>query len=77
MSRYLVSIKFLGKSNITTQLDIFDAIKKLGTFSIQDQKERVYVLEFKSEFTQNWLEERLKDLMGPAGLFSYTICHFD
>ena len=77
MTRYIVSIKFVHKPTITTQLDIFEAIKKLGTFSIQDQKDQVYVLEFKSKFTQDWIEERLKDLAGPAKLFNYTVCRFD
>ncbi|MDO8805904.1 MAG: hypothetical protein Q7R35_15905 [Elusimicrobiota bacterium] len=77
MTCYIVSIKFVNKPAITTQLDIFEAIKKLGTFSIQDQKDQVYILEFKSEFTQVWLEERLKDLAGPAEVFNYTVCRFD
>ncbi len=77
MSRYIVSIKFINKPTITTQLDIFEAIKKLGTFSVQDQKDRVYILEFKSEFTLDGMEERLKELAGPAKLFNYTVCRFD
>jgi len=77
MSRYIVSIKFLAKSNVLTQLDIFDAIKKLGTFSIQDQRDHVYILHFKSEFTKDVMEERLKELTGPSGLFNYTVSGFD
>jgi len=77
MTRYIVSIKFTGKSDILTQLCVFDAIKKLGTFCIQDQKDRVYILEFKSELTQDWLEERFKNLAGPAEVFNYTVCRFD
>ena len=77
MSRYIVSIKFLAGSNVLTQLAIFDAIKKLGTFSIQDQKDHVYILLFRSEFTTEGLEERLKEIAGPAGSFNYTVCGFD
>jgi len=77
MSRYIVSIKFLAGSNVLTQLAIFDAIKKLGTFSIQDQKDHVYILLFRSEFTTDGLEERLKEIAGPAGSFNYTVCRFD
>jgi len=77
MSRYIVSIKFLAGSNVLTQLDVFDAIKKLGTFSIQDQKDHVYILHFKSEFAKDAMEERLKELTGPNGLFNYTVCGFD
>lgn len=77
MSRYIVSIKFLAKSNVITQLDIFDAIKKLGAFNIQDQKDHVYILNFRSEFTKDGIEERLKELTGPAGLFNYTVCGLD
>ena len=77
MSRYIVSIKFLAGSNVLTQLAIFDAIKKLGTFSIQDQKDHVYILLFRSEFTTDGLEERLKEIAGPAGSFNYTVCGFD
>ncbi len=77
MSRYIVSIKFLAKSNVPAQLNIFDAIKKLGTFSIQDQRDHVYILLFKSEFTPGEIEERLKEIAGPAGLFNYTVCEFN
>ncbi|HCE97103.1 MAG TPA: hypothetical protein DER10_01250 [Elusimicrobia bacterium] len=77
MSRYIVSIKFLAGSNVLAQLAIFDAIKKLGTFSIQDQKDHVYILLFRSEFTTDGLEERLKEIAGPAGSFNYTVCGFD
>ena len=72
-SRYKISIKFVDKSNISTQLGIFDAIKKLGAFSIQDQKDHVYILDFKSEFAKDKMEERLKEIAGPAPLFDYTI----
>ena len=77
LSRYKIAIKFIGKSNISTQLSVFDAIKKLGTFSIQDQKEHVYILHFRSEFTKDGIEERLKELTGPDELFNYTVCRFD
>ena len=77
MSRYIVSIKFLAKSSVLTQLDIFDAIKKFGTFSIQDQRDHVYILHFRSEFTKDGIEERLKELTGPDELFNYTVCRFD
>lgn len=77
MSRYIVSIKFLAKSTVLAQLNIFDAIKKLGTFSIQDQKNHVYILLFKSEFTTEGIEERLKEIAGPAGLINYTVCEFN
>lgn len=77
MSRYIVSIKFLAKSSVLTQLDIFDAIKKFGTFSIQDQRDHVYILLFESELTTDGLEERLKEITGPAGLFNYTVCEFN
>jgi len=77
MSRYIVSIKFLAKSNVITQLDTFDAIKKFGTFSIQDQRDHVYILLFKSESTTEGIEERLKEIAGPAGLFNYTVCEFN
>ena len=76
MSRYIVSIKFLAKSSVLAQLEIFDAIKKFGTFSIQDQRDHVYILHFKSEFTKDGIEERLEELTGPAGLFNYTVCEF-
>lgn len=77
MSRYIVSIKFLAKSTVLAQLNIFDAIKKLGTFSIQDQRDHVYILLFKSEFTTEGIEERLKEIAGPANLFNYTVCEFN
>ena len=77
MFRHIVSIKFLAKSSVLTQLDIFDAIKKFGTFSIQDQRDHVYTLHFKSEFTKDGIEERLEELTGPAGLFNYTVCEFN
>lgn len=77
MSRYIVSIKFLANSNVLAQLNIFDAIKRLGTFSIQDQRDHVYILLFKSELTTEGIEERLKEIAGPAGLFNYTVCGFD
>lgn len=70
---YVISIKFVDRSNITTQLGIFDAIKKLGAFSIQDQKDHIYILDFKSEFAKDRMEERLKEIAGPAPLFNYTI----
>ena len=70
---YLVSIKFIDKSNVTTQLGVFDAIKKLGAFSIQDQKNHIYILDFKSEFAKDGMEERLKELAGPDRLFDYTV----
>ena len=77
MSRYIVSIKFIDKSSVLAQLAIFDAIKKLGTFSIQDQRDHVYILLFRSVFTTDGLEERLKEIAGPAGSFNYTVCGFD
>lgn len=77
MSRYIVSIKFPANSTVLAQLNIFDAIKKLGTFSIQDQKDHVYILLFRSELTTEGLEERLKEIAGPAGSFNYTVCGFD
>lgn len=77
MSRYIVSIKFIDKSSVLAQLAIFDAIKKLGTFSIQDQRDHVYILLFRSELTTEGLEERLKEIAGPAGSFNYTVCGFD
>jgi len=77
MSRYIVSIKFINKSSVLAQLAIFDAIKKLGTFSIQDQKDHVYILLFRSELTTDGLEERLKEIAGPAGSFNYTVCEFN
>ena len=77
MSRYIVSIKFIDRSGVLAQLAIFDAIKKLGTFSIQDQKDHVYILLFRSEFTADGLQERLKEIAGPAGSFNYTVCGFD
>jgi hypothetical protein len=73
MLHCIISIKFIDKSNITTQLGIFDAIKKLGAFSIQDQKNHVYILDFKSESAKDGIEERLKELAGPGLLFDYTI----
>lgn len=77
MPRYIVSIKFLAKCNLLAQLDVFDAIKKLGAFSIQDQKDHVYILHFKSEFAKDGIEERLKELTGPDELFNYTVCKSD
>lgn len=77
MYRYIVSIKFLAKSSVLKQLDIFDAIKKFGAFSIQDQKDHVYILLFESEFATEGMEERLKEIAGPAGLFNYTVCEFN
>lgn len=77
MSRYIVSIKFMAKSTVLAQLNIFDAIKKLGTFSIQDQRDHVYILLFKSELTTEGLEERLKEIAGPGNLFNYTVCEFN
>ena len=77
MSRYIVSIKFIDKSSVLAQLAIFDAIKKLGTFSIQDQRDHVYILLFRSELATEELEERLKVIAGPAGSFNYTVCGFD
>ena len=77
MSQYIVSIKFLDKSSVLTQLGIFDAIKKLGTFTVQDQRDHVYILNFKSESATDAIEERLKEIAGPAGLFNYTVCGLD
>lgn len=77
MFRHIVSIKFLAKSSVLKQLEIFDAIKKFGTFSIQDQRDHVYILLFKSEFPPEGIEERLKEIAGPAGLFNYTVCEFN
>lgn len=77
MSRYIVSIKFINKSSVLAQLAIFDSIKKLGTFSIQDQRDHVYILLFRSELTTEGLEERLKEITGPVGSFNYTVCGFD
>ena len=73
LSRYIISIKFIEKCNLNTQLDVFDALRKLGTFSIQDQKKPVSILDFASEFTKDKMEERLKELAGPDRLFDYTI----
>jgi len=73
LSRYKIAIKFIGKSNISTQLSVFDAIKKLGTFSIQDQQNHVYILDFKSEFTKDGMEGRLKEIASPDKLFDYTV----
>ena len=73
LSRYRVSVKFIDKSGITTQLGVFDGIKKLGAFSIQDQRNHVYILDFKSELTKDGMEERLKELAGPAKLFDYAV----
>lgn len=77
MSRYIVPIKFIDKSSVLAQLAIFDAIKKLGTFSIQDQRDHVYILLFRSELATEELEERLKEIAGPAGSFNYTVCGCD
>lgn len=77
MSRYIVSIKFIDKSSVLAQLAIFDAIKKLGTFSIQDQRDHVYILLFRSELATEELEERLKEIAGPTNLFNYTVCEFN
>lgn len=74
MSRYIVSIKFLANSSVLTQLEVFDAIKKLGTFNIQDQKDHVYILNFKSGSATDGIEERLKEIAGPSRLFNYTVC---
>ena len=73
LSHYIISIKFIDKSALNTQLDVFDALRKLGTFSIQDQKKPVSILDFTSEFTKDKMEERLKELAGPDRLFDYTI----
>lgn len=70
---YIISVRFVDGSNITTQLGIFDAIKKLGVFSIQDQKNHVYILDFKSELAKDRMEERLKKIASPAPLFEYAI----
>ncbi|MDO8806130.1 MAG: hypothetical protein Q7R35_17075 [Elusimicrobiota bacterium] len=70
---YVISVKFIDRANVTAQLSAFDAIKTLGTFSIQDQKNHVYILDFKSEFAKGAMEERLKELAGPGLLFDYTV----
>lgn len=77
MSRYIVSINFPARSTVLAQLTIFDAIKKFGAFSIQDQRDHVYILLFKSELTPAGIEERLKEIAGPAGSFNYTVCEFN
>ena len=77
MSRYIVSIKFPARSTVLAQLTIFDAIKTFGAFSIQDQRDHVYILLFRSELTTEGIEERLKEIAGPAGLFNYTVCGFN
>ncbi|MBU2574889.1 MAG: hypothetical protein KKH28_12510 [Elusimicrobia bacterium] len=73
LSHCIISIKFIDKASVITQLDIFDALKKLGTFRVQDQKKHVYILDFKSEFAKGKMEKRLKELAGPDRLFDYTI----
>jgi hypothetical protein len=73
LSHYIISIKFIEKSALNTQLDVFDALRKLGTFNIQDQKKPVSILDFSSEFTKDKMEEQLKELAGPDRLFDYTI----
>lgn len=77
MSRYIVSIKFINNPGVIAQLGVFDAIKKLGTFSIQDQKDHVYILLFRSDFTTDVIKERLKEIAGPAGLFDYAVRESD
>ena len=70
---YIISIKFTDGSSVTAQLGIFDAIKKLGAFSIQDQKNHIYILDFKSEFAKDKMEERLKEIAGLGPLFDCTV----
>ena len=71
--RYAVSIRFPGTSTANMRLDIFDGIKKLGVFSIKNQKDHVYSLDFRSEFIDDVFKERLQELAGPTRLFEYTI----
>lgn len=70
---YVISIKFIDRSDISAQLDIFDSIKKLGALRVQDQKNHIYILDFRSSLTKDEMEKRLKEFAGPAGLFDYTI----
>lgn len=72
-ARYTITICFIGKSNANMRLDSFDAIKKLGTFNIQNEKNHVYTLDFSSELNKSGLEERLKEISGPAKLFNYGV----
>lgn len=55
--RYKISVKFPGRSDISKQLDVFDAIKKLGAFNIHDQRNHVYILDFQSGFAKHGLNE--------------------
>lgn len=71
--RYCVSIRFHGASVTNMRLDVFDAIKGLGVFSIQNQKDHLYTLDFRTQFTKSGLEERLGELAGPAKRFEYTV----
>ncbi|MFH1619405.1 MAG: hypothetical protein ABIG11_05820 [bacterium] len=70
---YRISVKFIDTANVNTRLNAFDALKKLGTFSVQDQKKPVYILDFKSKFAKDKMEERLKELASSAKLFDCTI----
>lgn len=72
-NRYAVSIRFPGASSVNMRLDVFEAIKKLGVFSIQNQKDHIYILDFRTEFTKDGLEERLGELAGPAKLFECAV----
>lgn len=72
-SQYIINIKFIDNSSLNTRLDVFEAIKKLGVFNIQNLKNHIYILEFKSQFIKDELAERLKELAGPDKLFDYTI----
>lgn len=73
LSRYVVSIRFPGTSTPNSRLDIFDGIKKFGIFSIQNQRNHLYSLEFRSELPRSGLEEKFKELAGAPALFEYAI----
>ncbi len=73
LQRYALSVRFPGNSKPNFRLDIFDGIKKLGLFSIQNERNHLYSLDFRTELTKDGLEEKLRELAGPAKLFEFTI----
>ncbi len=69
----MVTIRFPRASTPTARLEIFDGIKRLGSFSIKDQRDHAYVLDFRSGLAKAELTERLKELAASPAGFEYAL----
>lgn len=69
----MVTIRFPRASTLTARLEIFDGIKRLGSFNIKDQRDHAYTLDFRSGLAIAALTERLKELAGSPSGFEYEI----